>query len=260
MTCDQTGGMVNVFDRWFGSWQISVKRRGYAPRELRQVYDAEASSWDTTVERLGFPDAYRQLFRSMGQEVTHHQAVSDPVTVLDCGVGTGALSAALASEWHQPVQMSGVDISPGMLACAAKNFRKLGKTSDLRTADLQALPYPAAHFDLVMGAHVIEHLPDPEAAVREMARVLKPGGWLLIILTRPSGPGRYIHLKWRTHLLPRADVTAWLDRSGMTGFADLPLGGNSMTRFWSTALLARKRPIASQDTQNNLPAPLPRMA
>lgn len=68
------------------------------------------------------------------------------------------------------------DISPGMVQVAQRNAGGLGFEVEGRVADAESLPYPDASFDLVVGHAVLHHIPDVELALREVLRVLKPGG------------------------------------------------------------------------------------
>jgi SAM-dependent methyltransferase len=74
-------------------------------------------------------------------------------------------------------------------------------------AQLEALPFPAQTFDLVLCTWVIEHLPEPCPAFREIARVLKPGGCLLLLTPNARHPlialGRAIPARWRRLLVQR---------------------------------------------------------
>lgn len=99
--------------------------------------------------------------------------------VLEVGTGTGFFllnlwSAGFVGEAHA------TDLSPGMLEVCARNASRLG--CELRTAagDAEQLPYADGTFDLVVGHAFLHHLPDYAAAIREMTRVLRPGGALLI--------------------------------------------------------------------------------
>ncbi|MDP8956168.1 MAG: class I SAM-dependent methyltransferase [Actinomycetota bacterium] len=100
--------------------------------------------------------------------------------VLEVGCGTGFLIlnlwlAGYVDEAH------GCDISTGMLRVCAESARRLGCDLRLRLADAEQLPYGDEEFDLVVGHAVLHHLPEPEAALREVHRVLRPGGavWIL---------------------------------------------------------------------------------
>ena len=68
------------------------------------------------------------------------------------------------------------DLSPGMVEVALRNARGLGLDVDGRVADAEGIPYEDESFDLVIGHAVLHHIPDVPAAMREVRRVLKPGG------------------------------------------------------------------------------------
>jgi 2-polyprenyl-3-methyl-5-hydroxy-6-metoxy-1,4-benzoquinol methylase len=161
-------------------------------------------------------------------------------TSLDCGIGTGTLSLAFAAEVRQPYALSAVDISPCMLSEACGNLRDNGVSVDASVSDIRDMPHPGNRFDLVMCAHVIEHLPDPKAALQEIHRVLKPGGHLLLVATRKSWIGAYIQLKWRTHRLSQDKIAGWLEDSGLEVLEVPETGQGRWMQSWSTAFLARK--------------------
>jgi ubiquinone/menaquinone biosynthesis C-methylase UbiE len=94
---------------------------------------------------------------------------------LEIGCGTGFFllnlkQAGVVDEAHVS------DLSPGMVAAAIRNGTALGFDVDGRVADAESIPYDDATFDLVVGHAVLHHIPDVELALREVLRVLKPGG------------------------------------------------------------------------------------
>jgi ubiquinone/menaquinone biosynthesis C-methylase UbiE len=96
-------------------------------------------------------------------------------TVLEVGCGTGFFTlnlmlAGVIADAHV------TDISPGMVEVAERNARDLGLTVHGKVADAETLPYDDDTFDLVVGHAVLHHIPDVELALREVVRVLKPGG------------------------------------------------------------------------------------
>jgi SAM-dependent methyltransferase len=96
-----------------------------------------------------------------------------PLRVLDAGCGTGSL----LEQWRArpEVEVIGIDLSPEALAyCRSRGAQRLIR------ADLTALPFPTATFDLVTALDVVEHVERDEAALAEICRVLKPGGTLVL--------------------------------------------------------------------------------
>jgi ubiquinone/menaquinone biosynthesis C-methylase UbiE len=92
---------------------------------------------------------------------------------LGCGTGFFLLNlkqAGVLAEGHV------TDISPGMVQVAQRNARNLGFEVQGRVADAESIPYGDGEFDLVVGHAVLHHIPDVELALREVMRVLKPGG------------------------------------------------------------------------------------
>jgi ubiquinone/menaquinone biosynthesis C-methylase UbiE len=115
-------------------------------------------------------------------------------TALDAACGTGRHAAYLASRGHTVI---GVDASAGMLALA----RAKVPGGDFREADLHRLPVPDEHVDLVVCALALTHVPDLAPVLAEFARVLRPGGHLVISDSRMDYPivqalpdGGYGHL------------------------------------------------------------------
>jgi ubiquinone/menaquinone biosynthesis C-methylase UbiE len=97
--------------------------------------------------------------------------------VLEVAVGTGLNLAFYRSD----VRLTAVDLSPAMLAVARSRAAELGREVDLREADAQALPFPDESFDAVVCTLSLCNIPDPQAAIGQMGRVLRPGGRLLLL-------------------------------------------------------------------------------
>ena len=98
--------------------------------------------------------------------------------VLDCAAGTGEFSLAAAKRAGSVLC---TDQSEAMLARARKKVQKRGLSNvSFARRDITALPDPDGSFDAVIAANVLHLLPDPEAAVRELWRVVAPGGRLIL--------------------------------------------------------------------------------
>jgi SAM-dependent methyltransferase len=96
--------------------------------------------------------------------------------VLDVACGTGVLARAAASRVAPDGAVTGLDLNPGMLAVAAR----LGPTISWQQGTAQALPFPDGSFEAVVSQFGLMFFPDPVEALREMMRVLVPGGRLAV--------------------------------------------------------------------------------
>ena len=97
--------------------------------------------------------------------------------VLEVAIGTGR------SLPHYPadVTVTGIELSPAMLAIARQRAADLGSDADLQEGNAERLPYGDASFDTVVCALALCTIPDPATAIGEMKRVLVPGGRLLLL-------------------------------------------------------------------------------
>ena len=105
-------------------------------------------------------------------------------TLLDIGCGQCHWSQLLAPYLRKPVVLHALDSDPKWAAGSdgvRRAFDRLGVTVAFKQGDVQVLPYPDSSFDLVTCQTLLIHLQDPQAAVREMFRVVKPGGLVLCV-------------------------------------------------------------------------------
>jgi len=164
--------------------------------------------------------------------------------VLEVGVGTGISLPLYAPH----LRIFGTDISEAMLNKARKRVaeQRLKNVEGLSVMDAEKLEFDDNSFDVVMAQYVVTAVPNPEAALDEFARVLRPGGEL-IILTRVSadeGLRRFIeqglqpvvrHLGFRTAEFSWSRYTNWLSGAKNVELAERrlipPLGHFSLVRF-----------------------------
>ena len=97
--------------------------------------------------------------------------------ILDVGCGDGVLATRLA---RSGARVSGLDASADMIAAARRRAKAAGVEIDLVEGDAGGLPYPAGRFDCVVSVATLCFVDDPRPTIREMVRVLKPGGRLIL--------------------------------------------------------------------------------
>ena len=171
--------------------------------DTREYFDAVATEWDE-MRRQFFGEGVRRASIAAA-------AVRPGMMVADVGTGTGFL-AELALD--AGARVIGIDISEGMLAQVRSRFA--GRPFEARSGDTAALPLADGEVDAVLGNMVLHHAEDPPAAIREMARALKPGGALVI-----SDADTHTHEWLRTEQhdrwlgFDRADIERWFRDAGL---------------------------------------------
>ena len=163
--------------------------------------------------------------------------------VLEVGVGTGIS----LPHYDKRTRLVGIDISEDMLAKARRRVRdrKLDNVEDIAVGDAEALAYPDGAFDVVVAQYVITAVADPERALDEFARVVRPGGEI-VIATRLSANGGVrdviekalmpitSRLGWRTEF-PWSRYEAWAQANGRVRLLEQrplpPLGHFSLVRY-----------------------------
>lgn len=114
--------------------------------------------------------------------------------ILDVGSGTG-VNLLEAARWFAPARLlCGIDISEGMVAVARAKAAALGVPAQFVVGDAERLPYPDGIFDLVICNSVLHWFRDKGAALREMHRVLRPGGQLVLLCAVAPGFGEWFVL------------------------------------------------------------------
>lgn len=140
----------------------------FTAEEIRAKYETVAPMYDRQVgmlERLGLTRMRRRLLRlAKGR-------------VLEVAVGTGKN----LSHYPAGCEITAVDLSPAMLDRARQRAEQLGIAVDLQVQNAEALAFADATFDTVLSTLSLCTFPDPVVALREMARVCKPNGQILLL-------------------------------------------------------------------------------
>jgi ubiquinone/menaquinone biosynthesis C-methylase UbiE len=143
--------------------------RARANELRRQNYAREAPKYD---KQMGFFE--KLLFGTEHRGWACSQAVGD---TLEVAIGTGL------NLMHYPadVRLTGVDLSPEMLALAETRAKKMERTIELKEGDAQDLPFADGSFDTVVCTYALCSVPDEARAISETKRVLKHGGRLILV-------------------------------------------------------------------------------
>ena len=146
-----------------------------------RIQDKTAPSYD---RRIGF---FERVLFGDGRQWVCSQATGD---VLEIAAGT----ARNLPFYPDDVRLTEIELSPEMLAIAKERQAKLGREADLRIGDAQALEFPDRSFDTVVCTLGLCTIPDERRAIREVFRVLRPGGRFLLLehVRSPSTPVRAI--------------------------------------------------------------------
>ncbi|WP_369367901.1 class I SAM-dependent methyltransferase [Streptomyces sp. CG4] len=179
---------------------------------VQDFFTARAADWDSR-----FPDdgpAYAAAVADL--------ELRPGDRVLDAGCGTGRALPPLRAAVGPSGVVLGADLTPAMLEAAVRAGRD--RDGRLLRADVAALPFMSKSLDAVFAAGLIAHLPRPEANLRELARVVRPGGTLAVF--HPIGRAALAARQGRQitpgDLRAEANLAPLLIRSGwsMTSYVD----------------------------------------
>ena len=209
-----------------GYWHLVLAEGAYlGPRAVRLLYDWTARGYD----RLkGFDAATEAYF--LGRPLAAALRSWERPRVLDVATGTGRLPRTLLAQPNFRGWVCGLDLSARMLRIAQQHLARRAGQAGLLQAAASPLPFAAEQFEAVCCLEAMEFFADAGAALDDMVRVLRPGGWLLI--TNRVG--------WEARLLPGR---TWSRRELISLLRERPLTDISV-RPWQVyydLVWARKR-------------------
>ena len=131
--------------------------------------------------------------------------------VVDVGTGTGFLAEAALDAGARVI---GVDTSDGMLEQVRSRLSE--RAFEARAGEVDALPVDAGSADAVLANMVLHHAPDPPHAIREMARILKPGG-ILVVTDADTHTHEWLRTEMHDRWLgfDRGDIARWFGDAGL---------------------------------------------
>ena len=184
----------------------------------QEFFSSSAGQWDRLRDEL-FGDRFH---------LAALPAFADPQwTVGDLGCGTGQMTAALAPF---VARVLAVDGSAAMLQAAKKRLQAFNNV-ELRRGELEALPIDDGRLDAATLVLVLHHLPEPERALTDVSRVLKPGGRLLIVDMLPHDRESYRQQMGHVWLgFSDEHVRRILDESGFDDVRIVPLSPDSKSK------------------------------
>ena len=168
-------------------------------RRVRGVFDSVASRYDLMNDLMS-----AGLHRAWKAYTVMVANVQPGQRVLDIAGGTGDLALAFAKKVGPTGQVVHTDINEAMLRTGRDRLLDAGVILPTTVCDAEKLPFPDSHFDLVSVAFGLRNMTHKDAALREMARVLKPGGKLLVLeFSQVAKPLRKAYDVYSFSVLPR---------------------------------------------------------
>lgn len=169
----------------------SAGERARAIERKRRTYATSASKYDREAE---FTE--RWLFGTEHRGWACSKATGD---TLEVAIGTG-----LNLPHYRPeVRLTGVDLTPEMLALAEDRAKDMGRAIKLTEGDADSLPFADRSFDTVVCTYALCSVRDDARAIREMHRVLRPGGRMILVDHIRSSLPPIFWLQWLYEFIPR---------------------------------------------------------
>ena len=184
-------------------------------------YDRIADVHNLALKLNGYKDSVAKFLKSL------HLDVGPETMVLDAGSGTGIVTLAFHQAGFRPKKTIAFDLSRNSLKLAVEQAQKEKKVDARNIEAVQgnvlSLPFADESFDIVLSCGVLEYVPLDEG-LRESARVLKPGGKLVLLPVKPSLVGSVLEIIYNFKIHPLEDVRKISQRYfNIVGEHDFPL-------------------------------------
>lgn len=180
-------------------------KQGPKPEDIKKIFGKNAEIYDLANDVISFRLA--RLWRKKLVLMSSFQKKNEftRLSVLDCAAGTGDLAFEFKKKFPH-IKVSACDFCKPMLEKAKKKAKNLNLDVDFYLEDITNLSFPSSSFDCVSIAYGIRNVVNPEKAIREMARVMRPGSLLLILETGDTrgmfaGSAIKMYFQWIVPLL-----------------------------------------------------------
>jgi ubiquinone/menaquinone biosynthesis C-methylase UbiE len=195
---------------------------------------------------IGFLDAAASVpgLSAAKKSLLNHLDLARARAALDVGCGSGADLVAMAGSMLPGAEIYGLDVSETMIGEARRRIAGLHPRVSLHVGTAASLPFPDETFDACLADTVLQHIPDPAQAVREMARVTRPGGRIAALefdlgttfLDHPDSETTQLILDTFTDSTVQGRIGRQLPRlfrlAGLTGISVTPTVILSNAPFW----------------------------
>lgn len=206
----------------------------------QEFFSSSAGQWDRLRSEL-FGDRFH---------LAALVAFADPAWIVgDLGCGTAEVSAAVAPFVDRVIA---VDASAAMLQAAKRRLNGTPNV-ELRRGDLEALPVDDGRLDAAVTMLVLHYVPEPEKALAEAARVLKPGGRLVIVDMLPHDRESYRQQMGHVWLgFSEAQVARLLEGAGFTGTRVVPLPVDADAKGPALFVATAKKPSTGHQAPDRI--------
>lgn len=148
-------------------------------------YDGSSTGWSRidgqSLAAARYLELLNQVLQDQKKESIDSLRLVPGMSVLEVGCGLGLDAEVLVSRVGLNGRVVGIDISRDLIATATRRTAALGLPLEFALGDAHALDFPDDSFDAARVDRVLQHLDDPATALREMARVVRPGGRLAVL-------------------------------------------------------------------------------
>ncbi len=193
------------FVEFRGMSRLSLKQYR---KDVKQLYDGPKGAMLAVGSMVSLHEPLLGLMlRERKFDVTRFQ------NILDVGSGAGQILGHLIKRANPQAQLIGCDLSHQMLKRARSRLNS--QRPNYITADLTQLPFDDDSFDCITCGWVIEHLHDPRPGLRELARVLQPGGSMLLLATEDTFAGAFVSRTWKCRTYNRSELNGICEEVGL---------------------------------------------